>query len=130
MRKSLLLAVLSTLTFAGCATIANESHISLAFRFSDRSSGACTFENKRGLWRSEIPTPGVKVRRSDDPLVYKCKTDDGREANGFVRSEIEEDKVAASVFFWRLVGITDAITDKHRTYERYVVISVPVKLKQ
>ncbi len=42
-----------------------------------------------------------------------------------VRS-VEGEKMAASIIFWDL-GITDAITDKHRTYQGNVVISVPRK---
>ena len=64
------------------------------------------------------------IRRSDDDLIYECVTTDGREVTGLVRSEMEGEKMAASVFFWDL-GITDAITDKHRTYQGNVVIPVP-----
>ena len=64
------------------------------------------------------------IRRSDDALQYVCKTHDGREANGSIRSEVEGEKMAASVIFWDL-GITDAITDKHRTYQGNIVIAVP-----
>jgi len=32
--------------------------------------------------------------------------------------------MAASVVFWDL-GITDAITDKHRNYQRTVIVRVP-----
>lgn len=63
------------------------------------------------------------IRRSDDPLVYDCKTADGRTAQGSIRSEVEGEKMAASVIFWDL-GITDAITDKHRTYQGNIVIPV------
>ncbi len=113
-------------TLSGCATITNDSHIPIAFSFSDGSSGECTFKNKRGLWQSEIPTPGVMIRRSDDILVYECETEDGREAVGSVKSEIESGKMAASVIFWDF-GITDSITDKHRTYQGNVVIPVESK---
>ena len=34
--------------------------------------------------------------------------------------------MAASIIFWDL-GITDAITDKHRTYQANVIIPVPRK---
>ena len=64
------------------------------------------------------------IRRSGDAIIYDCTTLDGREANGFIRSEVEGEKMAASVIFWDL-GITDAITDKHRTYQGNVVIAVP-----
>jgi hypothetical protein len=114
------------LLLSGCATIVNDSHIPLVFSFSDGSSGQCTFKNKRGAWSSQIPTTGVMIRRSDDALVYDCTTDDGRQVAGTVRSEIEGEKLAASIIFWDF-GITDAITDKHRTYQGNVVIPVVVK---
>jgi hypothetical protein len=108
---------------SGCATIVNDSHIPLSTSFSDGSQGRCTFKNKRGTWTSEIPTTQLLIRRSDDALVYDCKTADGRSATGSVRSEMEGGKMAASVVFWDL-GITDAITDKHRTYQGNFVIPV------
>ena len=119
----MLVASVATFGLAGCATIVNDSHIPLVFSFSDGSSGKCTFRNKRGTWQSEIPTTGVLIRRSDDALVYDCVTDNGMASSGTVRSEIEGEKLAASVIFWDL-GITDAITDKHRTYQGNVVLPV------
>lgn len=119
-------AASTALAISGCATIVNDSMIPLAFTFSDGSAGSCEFTNKRGSWTSEIPTSSVMIRRSDDALNYDCKTEDGRMAAGAVRSEIEGEKMAASIIFWDL-GITDAITDKHRTYQGSVVISVPPK---
>ena len=116
----------SALLLSGCATIVNDANIPLTFSFSDGSGGNCTFKNKRGVWESNIPTSGVYIRRSDDALIYDCKTRDGREATGSVRSEMEGGKLIASVLFWDL-GITDAITDKHRTYQGNVVIPVAPK---
>lgn len=120
--------VLASAVFAvtGCATIVNDPMIPLVVNFSDGSSGNCDFRNKRGTWSSEIPTTSVMIRRSDDALVYDCSTEDGREASGSIRSEVEGEKMAASVIFWDL-GITDAITDKHRTYQGNVIIPVPRK---
>lgn len=92
--------------------------------FSDGSSGNCTFKNKRGVWESAIPSSDLLIRRSDDALQYDCKTQDGREANGSIRSQVEGEKMIASVIFWDL-GITDTITDKHRTYQGNIVITVP-----
>lgn len=112
------------LGLSGCATLVNDPNIPLVFSFSDGSTGKCTHRNKRGVWSSEIPTSGVMIRRSDDALIYDCTTKDGREVIGSVRSEIEGEKTAASVIFWDF-GITDAITDKHRTYQGNVVIPVP-----
>ena len=119
-----IMAAGAALILSGCATIVNDPNIPLVFTFSDGSSGKCTFKNKRGAWSSEIPTTGVMIRRSDDALLYDCATADGREVTGSVRSEIEGEKMAASIIFWDL-GITDAITDKHRTYQGNVVIPVP-----
>ncbi len=121
--KKLLIATLA-LSSIGCATIVNDSHIPLAISFADGTAGKCEFKNKRGVWNSDIPTSNVMIRRSDDALTYDCTTDDGRNVSGSIRSEIEGEKLAASVIFWDL-GITDAITDKHRTYQGNVVIPVP-----
>lgn len=75
------LAQLAAVTLSGCATIVNDADIPLSFTFSDGSAGQCNFRNKRGAWSSRIPTTGVMIRRSDDALVYDCKTADGRTAN-------------------------------------------------
>ena len=119
----------AVLALSGCATIVNDPYIPLAFTFSDGSAGNCEFTNKRGAWSSEIPATNVMIRRSDDDLVYDCSTEDGRESTGSIRSEMEGEKMAASVVFWDL-GITDAITDKHRTYQGNVVIPVMPKDSQ
>ena len=119
----LVLAMTAVLALSGCATIVNDSHIPLTVSFSDGSAGECNFKNKRGVWPCKIPTTNVMIRRSDDALVYECTTEDGREATGSVRSEMEGGKLAASVIFWDL-GITDSITDKHRTYQGNIVIPV------
>lgn len=121
-----LLVVGAVISMTGCATIINDASIPMAFSFSDGSSGKCSFKNKRGVWSSDIPKAGVMIRRSDDILAYECSTEDGREAKGSVTSEIEGEKIVASVFFFDL-GITDSITDKHRTYQGNIVIPVPAK---
>ena len=112
------------LFLGGCATVVNEPNISLAVSFSDGSEGECDFQNKRGAWSSAIPASDILIRRSDDALEYDCRTNDGREAAGSIRSEIEAEKTVASVLLLDL-GITDAITDKHRTYQGNVVIPIP-----
>lgn len=121
MKLAYTLAIILTLT--GCATIVNDSHIPLTISFSDGSAGQCDFKNKRGTWSSDIPTSSVMIRRSDDALNYDCSTADGRNSTGSIRSEMEAGKLAASVIFFDF-GITDAITDKHRTYQGNVVIPV------
>ncbi len=110
------LAIMITLALlsVGCATIVNDPNIPLSFSFSDGSSGKCDLRNKRGTWTAELPATNVMIRRSDDALVYDCTTEDGREVSGSIRSEMEGGKMAASVLFWDF-GITDSITDKHRT---------------
>lgn len=113
----------SLLFLVGCATIVNDAYIPLTFTFSDGSEGQCGFKNKRGAWSATIPTTNLLIRRSDDALFYDCKTVDGRQVTGSIRSEMEGEKLAASVVFFDL-GITDAITDKHRTYQGNVVIPV------
>ena len=110
----------------GCATIVNDPNIPVTASFSDGSDGSCEFQNKRGLWTSDIPGT-VMIRRSDDPLIYRCETEDGRKATGSIESKIEGEKLAGSVVFFDL-GITDAITDKHRTYQGN--ITIPVKSKK
>lgn len=121
MKLSFAIAIIFSLT--GCATIVNDSHIPLAVSFSDGSSGKCDFKNKRGTWTSDIPTTSVMIRRSDDVLNYDCSTKDGRNAKGSIQSEMEAGKLASSALFLDL-GITDAITDKHRTYQGNIVIPV------
>jgi len=117
-----ILALIALTTLAGCATLVNDSHIPVTATFSDGSDGNCMFQNKRGIWNSEIPG-SVMIRRSDDSLVYNCETEDGRKAYGTIASEMEGAKLGASVLFLDL-GITDAITDKHRTYQGNIVIPV------
>ena len=63
------------------------------------------------------------IRRSDDSLIYHCETKDGRKTSGSIESKIEGEKLGASILFIDL-GITDAITDKHRYYQGNVVLPV------
>ena len=120
--------LLTTIAFAclasGCASITNDSHVPIALSFSDGSSGKCLISNKRMTMNIEIPsTPSV--RRSDDDLVLKCESDDGRIAFANVKSSIGAKIVASAVFLD--FGIVDSITDKHREYPASFVI--PIKIK-
>ena len=126
MKLAALTVSLLTIFLSGCATIVNDPMIPVTASFSDGSDGKCEFQNKRGLWTSDVPGT-IMVRRSDDSLVYRCKTNDGSSSAGFIESKIEGEKLGASVLFFDL-GITDAITDKHRTYQGNIVI--PVKKKR
>jgi len=106
---------------AGCATLTNDAMVPIAISFSDGSNGQCKLDNKRGNWDAPIPSTYF-VRRSDDPLKYDCKTADGRTAFGSMPSTIGAKIVASAVFLD--LGITDAITDKHREYPASFVIPV------
>ena len=105
-----------------CATIVNDAEVPVTLSFSDGSSGSCKLSNKRAQYQVDVPGTH-RVRRSDDALKFDCKTTDGKTAFGSIPSEIEDAKLAGSVVFFDL-GITDAITDKHRTYAQSFVIPV------
>ena len=75
----------------------------------------------------QTEVPGMPmVRRSDDNLQFNCTTDDGRTAFASVPSTMGGKIVASAVFLD--LGITDAITDKHREYPASYVI--PIKAKE
>lgn len=116
--------ILAGLAMVGCASLTNDAMTPVAASFSDGSDGTCEFQNKRGLWNANIPAT-VMIRRSDDSLVYHCKTADGREASGSMPSTIGAKIVASAVFID--LGITDAITDKHREYPASYVIPIHAK---
>ena len=122
MNIKLITYVAAGIMLSGCATIVNDPMVPVTASFSDGSEGQCQFQNKRGAWAANMPGT-VMIRRSDDSLIYRCETEDGRKSTGSITSEIESGKIAASVVFWDL-GITDSITDKHRTYQGNVVIPV------
>tara|TARA_B100001123_G_C14697901_1_gene784036 strand:+ start:137 stop:505 length:369 start_codon:yes stop_codon:yes gene_type:complete len=120
--KKLISSITALLLITSCATIVNDPNVPVTLSFSDGSSGRCKLSNKRINLDVELPGTHM-VRRSDDPLVYDCKTDDGKEAYGSIPSDMEGAKLMGSVFFFDL-GITDSITDKHRTYTPNFVIPV------
>ena len=104
------------------ATIVNDAEVPVTLSFSDGSSGSCKLSNKRMQYQVDIPGTH-QIRRSDDALKFDCKTESGKTAFGSIPSEIEDAKLAGSVVFFDL-GITDSITDKHRTYTPNFVIPV------
>ena len=119
----LIAACLISLFLTSCATIVNDANVPVALSFSDGSSGECQLSNKRVSLNVKIPSQPM-VRRSDDALKFNCKTADGKTGFGSIPSEIESGKLAGSVVFFDL-GITDSITDKHRTYTPN--FTIPVK---
>ncbi len=120
MKKILVIAITTLLT--SCATIVNDANVPVSLSFSNGENGTCNLSNKRVTFQASIPST-AQVRRSDDSLRYNCKTKSGKTAVGSIPSEIEGAKLGASVVFFDL-GITDAITDKHRTYPSSFVIPV------
>ena len=113
---------ISVLILTSCATIVNDPNTPVTLSFSDASSGTCNLSNKRGSWSGKVPGT-FNIRRSDDNLRFDCTTDGGKKGFGNISSSIEGAKLGASVLFFDL-GITDAITDKHRTYAQSFVIPV------
>ncbi len=107
---------------AGCATLTNDAMTPVALSFSHGGYGSCDLSNKRGAWSTSVPAV-VSVRRSDDVLQYRCRTDEGQEVNGALQSRMGGKIVASAVFLD--FGIVDAITDKHREYPDSYVIPVP-----
>ncbi len=122
MKKLLVTAI--ALTTVGCATLTSDAMTPIAISFGDGSTGECRLTNKRGDWSVELPST-ASVRRSDDALKYQCTTEDGREAFGSMPSTVGAKIVASAVFLD--LGITDAITDKHREYPASFVIPVEAR---
>lgn len=121
-----IIVLVSAFLITSCATIVNDPTVPVTLSFSDGSEGRCKVTNKR--INLDLSIPGTHhIRRSDDPLVFDCETNSGKTAYGNVPSEMEGAKLMGSVFFFDL-GITDSITDKHRTYTPNFVI--PVKLSK
>jgi hypothetical protein len=119
--KPLGLALISVMA-ASCASLTNNAMTPVKLSLSDESQAQCVLTNKRGSWKVELPN-SVWVRRSDDALRYACDTPDGRFVEGSIPSSMGG-KIVASALFLDM-GITDAITDKHREYpESYVI---PIK---
>ena len=119
MKKIILLMCLPLLF--SCSTLTNDAEVPIALSFSDGSEGECQLENKRVALTAQIPSTPM-IRRSDDSLKYRCKTEDGREAFGSIPSTMGGKIVASAVFLD--LGITDAITDMHREYPASFVIPI------
>jgi len=118
-----LTSIILLIFLTSCASIVNDAEVPVTLSFSDGSSGSCKLSNKRAQYQMDIPGTQM-VRRSDDALKFDCTTKDGKTAFGSIPSEIEGEKLAGSVVFFDL-GITDSITDKHRTYTPN--FTIPVK---
>ena len=119
MRTVLILG--ACLGLVSCASLTNDAYVPMALSFSDGSSGNCEISNKRMALEAPIPSSQL-IRRSDDNLILRCETDDGRKGFASVPSTMGGKIVASAVFLD--LGITDAITDKHREYPPSFVIPV------
>ena len=118
-KKVFIAGILIGLT--SCASITNDAYVPMSISFSDGSSGTCDISNKRMAIQAEIPSSPM-IRRSDDNLVLRCTTEDGRDGFASVPSTMGGKIVASAVFLD--LGITDAITDMHREYPASFVIPV------
>jgi len=120
-----IMAILTTaLLTGGCATLTEDAMTPVTLTFSSGENGSCKLTNKRGAWETPVPAT-VSIRKSDDALLYDCKTDGGKTAFVSIPSEMGGKIVASAVFLD--FGITDAITDKHRRYPANFVIVVPAE---
>lgn len=114
-------ALLTITLLSACASITNDAFVPVALSMSDGSEATCVLTNKRGRWEVDLPDTPM-IRRSDDALKYSCETENGADAHGAIESTIGAKIVASAVFID--LGITDAITDKHREYPASFVIPV------
>jgi hypothetical protein len=114
------------LCFSGCASITNDPMVPVALSFSNGAYGKCDLSNKRGAWSTSMPNT-VSIRRSDDQLQYRCRTDGGQDVAGAIPSTMGGKIVASAIFLD--FGIVDSITDKHREYPASFVIPVPAPEK-
>ncbi len=114
--------LLSIFMLASCATIVNDANVPVSLSLSDGSDGECRLTNKRVSLSGKVPSTFM-VRRSDDSLRIECTSESGKKGIASIPSEIEGAKLAGSVIFFDL-GITDSITDKHRTYASSFVVPV------
>ena len=120
--KKIIIICTFSFLLTSCGTIVNDPNVPISLSFSDGSEGKCKLNNKRAQYSVDIPSTTM-VRRSDDALRFDCESENGKKGFGSIPSEMESGKVAASVVFFDL-GITDAITDKSRTYTPSFVIPV------
>ena len=107
----------------GCATLTNDPNQQVSFKAPGckKDEVSCVVRNKRGQWSFAVPSV-VPIRRSDDPLVLDCEGPEGVRHQESVPSRMGGKIVASAVFLD--LGITDAITDKHREYPAQVILQI------
>ena len=98
----------------------------MTLSFSDNSAGECSLKNKCENYKTSIPAT-ISVLRSDDALVFDCKTVDGRLASGSIPSEFGG-MMAVNIILGDGIGaLIDAELDKHRNYPSSFVIPLVAK---
>jgi hypothetical protein len=122
-KKLMVIGLFFAIAGSGCSTLVNESHLPINLSFSDNSAGECSLRNKRESYKVQIPSSAL-VRRSDDPLVYECTTEDGREAYGSILSDIGQTMAGNIILGGGIGAIIDANNDMHREYPGSFVIPV------
>jgi len=124
MKTQTAIIVLATVLLTGCATLTESPMTSIALSFSNGENGSCTLTNKRAAeFQNKTRVPAtVMVRKSDDALIYRCKTASGKKASGAIPSRMGGKIVASAVFLD--FGIVDSVTDHHREYPPVFVIPV------
>ena len=86
MKNKIILTILAFF-LSSCASITNDAYVPISLSFSDGSSGTCFISNKRMSLETNIPGTAM-VRRSDDNLNLRCKTEYEQEANASIPSTI------------------------------------------
>ena len=115
--------VLILVAGSGCATLTNDPLQRIEFiapSCEAEQKVQCTAKNKRGSWDFDPPAT-VGIRRSDDVLNIHCRSEDGENYSQSIASRMGGKIIASAVFLD--LGITDAITDKHREYPAQIVLT-------
>ena len=109
---------------AGLIRAVDKIHWDTIMESEDQEKTIKSFLSKRikGAIRRGIDKNRGSMRLPEHKL-NELRKSDGKKAVGTIKSSIEGEKLGASVLFIDL-GITDAITDKHRTYPSSFVIPV------
>lgn len=115
--------IVLAISTSACSTLTKDSHVPMNLSYSDNSAGDCSLKNKRESYSVEIPGT-ENIRRSDDPLVYDCTTQDGRTAKGAIVSTVGASMAGNLILGGGIGAIIDATNDYHREYPGQFVIPV------
>ena len=120
--KRVAIALAMTTLLQGCATIVKDKSDTVTVFTPGCPAGTkCKISNKRGSWIIQTPNT-VSVPKSDDKLVIECSTPDGREMEGYLKSE-GGNMIWGNIIFGGIIGaIVDSNTDAHREYDDSITI--------